>query len=117
MRSDICEKLKYYIDLNIFEKDGKIIDNKVGLIQDLYDFVLLDLLEENENLSDNLTLKHSWVKHHQKSLENIFKERNELRDLIKQTYKNITKHGKYLTIKDTEEFLENNLVKKINKKT
>lgn len=43
---EVEEKLKRYIDLNIFTNaDGELIDNKVGLVQDLYDFVVLDYLE------------------------------------------------------------------------
>jgi hypothetical protein len=37
---EICEAIKYYIDLNVFiNEEGRIIDNKIGLVQDLYDFV------------------------------------------------------------------------------
>ena len=44
---DLCQKLMRYIDLNIFrDKDGILIDNKVGLVQDLYDFVLPEEMKQ-----------------------------------------------------------------------
>jgi hypothetical protein len=41
---EMCEKIMYYIDINIFKNEkGETINNKIGLMQDLYDFVVLPL--------------------------------------------------------------------------
>lgn len=45
--NEIEKKIREYIDLNIFtNSEGELIDNKVGLVQDIYDFVVLDYIEQ-----------------------------------------------------------------------
>jgi len=47
----ICKDLRYYIDMNIYvDTAGVRHNNKVGLVQDLYDFILLDNIEELKEL-------------------------------------------------------------------